>query len=309
MQDDDQSDALRLDRLLSMLRRLSGVQGATAQALAAEHGVTTRTVQRDLSFLRESNFPIESLGRGLGYRLDPQFGLPAQALSTPEVLPMVLGGQLFGLASQREALSKLRNYVVNGVEKLLTSEMEGKVKQPGQAAQGLEWLELVSLAIVQKRSAKLLYASSEGLPRWRWVDPHTLFLRNAVWYVEAFDLEKREARTFRLSRIQQFETLGLGQVGEYQSTEGFHPWDFGKQAPVEARLRLTPRLSAWLLENPVHPSQWLRGDKVVYEVKDRQAFIRWFMGLDGATLLGDTELLMVLGKQVKAVSDRHKLPR
>lgn len=121
MQDDDPSDALRLDRLLSMLRRLSGVQGATAQALAAQHGVSARTIQRDLTFLRESKFPIESLGRGLGYRLDPQFGLPAQALSTTEVLPMVLGGQLFGLAGQREALSKLRNYVVNGVEKLLTS--------------------------------------------------------------------------------------------------------------------------------------------------------------------------------------------
>ena len=308
MQEDDPSDAIRMDRLLSMLRRLSGVQGATAQALAVEHGVSTRTIQRDLIFLRESNFPIESLGRGLGHRLDPQFGLPAQALSSQEILPMVLGGQLFGPAGQREALSKLRNYVIDGVDKLLTFEMEGRVKQPVQPAQGLEWLELVSMAIVQKRSVKLLYASSEGVPGWRWIDPHTLFLRNSIWYVDAYDLEKRETRTFRLNRIQQFEALPLGQVGEYQPTQGFHPWDFGKLPAVRARLRLTARLRAWLVENPIHPSQQWTGNKVFYEVKDRQAFIRWFLGLDGATLLGDDELLAVLDKQVRAISGRHKLP-
>lgn len=306
---DDPSEVARLERLLAMLRQLSGVQGATAKALAAEHGVSIRTIQRDLVFLRESAFPIENLGRGLGHRLSPQFRLPPQALNTQDILPMVLGGQLFGQAGQRAALTKLRNYVVNGVEKLITFELEGRVSQPEHPAQGLEWLEPVSLAIVQKRAAKLLYANPDECPRWRWVDPHTLFLRNSIWYVDAYDHEKRATRTFRLNRIQKLEVLRQGQLGEYQPTQGFHPWDFGNEEPIEARVHLSSKLRAWLVENPPHPSQRWDGDDVLYTIRERDVFARWVLGLDGATLKGPPCLIRALLDRIRKISTEHGVAR
>ena len=62
--------AIRQDTIARILRRNSS---STVDALAAEVGVSRRTILRDITALRDQGFVIYSeCGRGGGLQLDPQ---------------------------------------------------------------------------------------------------------------------------------------------------------------------------------------------------------------------------------------------
>jgi biotin operon repressor len=64
----------------------------TAAELAGELGVTVRTVQRDLAFLRDLGMPVDSdRGRGGGLRLEHGWSLGRVHLSETEAIGLLLG--------------------------------------------------------------------------------------------------------------------------------------------------------------------------------------------------------------------------
>lgn len=79
----------RHDALLRILRR-SGA--STVGALAAEVGVSRRTILRDIGALREEGFLIQSEGgRGGGVQLDPASMQTTARLSVTEVFALLVG--------------------------------------------------------------------------------------------------------------------------------------------------------------------------------------------------------------------------
>jgi predicted DNA-binding transcriptional regulator YafY len=78
----------RLFRLLQALRVLPAP--VTAARLAAETGVSLRTLYRDIESLRASGAVIEG-ERGFGYRLIEDGALPPQMFSRIEIEALVLG--------------------------------------------------------------------------------------------------------------------------------------------------------------------------------------------------------------------------
>src|SRR5215203_3057996 len=79
---------LRLDALRVLL---ADREVTTAGDLAADLGVSLRTVQRDLVALRDLGMPIESeRGRGGGIRLERGWSLGRVHLNEPEALGMLL---------------------------------------------------------------------------------------------------------------------------------------------------------------------------------------------------------------------------
>jgi predicted DNA-binding transcriptional regulator YafY len=79
----------RHDAIVRRLRR-SGL--TTIDALAAEVGVSRRTILRDLGALRDEGFVIDAQsGRGGGLRLDPGSVQTTARLSVTEVFALLLG--------------------------------------------------------------------------------------------------------------------------------------------------------------------------------------------------------------------------
>src|SRR5262245_27142661 len=85
------SDAARLRRLEELKGLLKSREHVTAGELAAELGVSLRTLNRDLEILRNSGVPIESdRGRGGGLRLQRNWALGRLHLSPPEAIDLLL---------------------------------------------------------------------------------------------------------------------------------------------------------------------------------------------------------------------------
>src|ERR1700729_1399732 len=108
----DMSRTERLLDLLQILRRhRSPILGA---ALAAELGISLRTLYRDIATLRGQGAAIEG-EPGIGYVLRPGFTLPPLMFSIEELEALVLGSRWVALRSDdrglaaagRDALAKI----------------------------------------------------------------------------------------------------------------------------------------------------------------------------------------------------------
>lgn len=81
---------VRLFAIMDTLRRHRGP--VTAGALAAEHGVSLRTLYRDMQTLSALGAPVEGEA-GVGYMLRPGFFLPPLMFSAEELEALVLGAR------------------------------------------------------------------------------------------------------------------------------------------------------------------------------------------------------------------------
>ena len=82
---------VRAGRLLQLLQLLRGQRQAVSAAfLAAQLGVSERTLYRDIATLREQGASIHGEA-GVGYQLEPGFLLPALAFGEEEIEALVLG--------------------------------------------------------------------------------------------------------------------------------------------------------------------------------------------------------------------------
>ena len=79
-------------RLFDLVEALQGRGVRTTEALAAELGVSPRTVRRDLRRLLELDVPVESMpGNNGGVRLEAGALLPAVRFTDDELLALVVG--------------------------------------------------------------------------------------------------------------------------------------------------------------------------------------------------------------------------
>src|SRR6266702_6335764 len=84
---------MRADRLLSLVLLLQARAGATARALAAELGVSVRTVYRDLEALSVAGVPVVTeSGPGGGCRLMEGYRFPLRGLRPDEAEALLILG-------------------------------------------------------------------------------------------------------------------------------------------------------------------------------------------------------------------------
>ncbi len=207
----------RAERLMELADLLRGRDTTTVEDLAGELGVSRRTLLRDLAALRERGMPISGeAGPGGGVRLDASRGLAAVHLSLGEIVAIWLGARLSQAASDlpwgeaaNSALAKLLGSLPPAKARDLRALCRRVVVgQPASAAirasAGLtpkELLHLFEQAFSTGVGLGFHYTDREGRKTVRRVEPHGLLAEPPVWYVLARDVDKKEARTFRMDRI------------------------------------------------------------------------------------------------------------
>lgn len=209
----------RIDRVTSLQALLRARESATARQLAAELGVSERTVLRDLAALRDQGLPLEAQsGRGGGFRLDRDRGLVAVHFALGEVIALWLAATLSAAAAPspwshaaRRALDK----VLASLPRERARALRALVKRVvvGRPASARIYAELGSpsgdlLAAVERCFAEGLcldfdYVDRRGSPSTRSVEPHGLLVETRAWYLLCRDLEKGVVRMFRLDRIRR----------------------------------------------------------------------------------------------------------
>lgn len=214
----------RLRRLELLAVQLKQETHCTIADLAAQFGVSARTIARDLSLMRDQGMPLDAdRGRGGGVRLDRTWGVGRMALSYAEAVdllisiavaeqmnsPMFLANlgavkrQLVASFSpeKRKQVTRLKSRILIGVT-ASTYVQAGVASPPDRVVRALHQ------AFVDQQGLEITYRREDGQTSRRSIDPHYLLLKYPVWYVVAFDHLRDGPRTFRCDRLLAAKATG-----------------------------------------------------------------------------------------------------
>jgi predicted DNA-binding transcriptional regulator YafY len=197
----------RSERLLALLqalrRRRRPVSGAS---LAAELGISIRTLYRDIAGLQGQGAPIDG-EPGVGYVLRPGFTLPPLMFSQDEIEALVLGSRWVARRSDerlalaaRDALAKIAAVLPESLREALdaSSLLVGPAAPTGDGGADLA---LLRQAIRAERKLALSYRDARGVASQRTVWPFALGYFERVQVLAAWCEERRDFRHFRTDRI------------------------------------------------------------------------------------------------------------
>ncbi|MEU3631012.1 helix-turn-helix transcriptional regulator [Streptomyces fradiae] len=212
---------MRADRLVSLVLLLRQRGRMTAEALARELEVSTRTVLRDMEALSVAGVPVYAeRGRHGGFALLPGFQTALAGLTHDEALALLVAGsrrgaQVFGLGS---ALASAMLKVVDALPEDLRGDAAGAAQRllvdpdtdllsrrvAPEELSGAVVAE-VRRAVLAGRRLRIHYAATGQEPKWRTVDPIGLVTVREQGYLLA--RRAGEDRTYRLSRVLAAEGL------------------------------------------------------------------------------------------------------
>lgn len=204
------SRAARLIDLVQILRRhRRPVAGAT---LAAELGVSLRTLYRDVATLQAQGAPIDGEA-GVGYVLKPGFLLPPLMFGDEEIEALALGARF--VAEHGDArLARAARDAVARIEAVLPADLRERLDDAGL------WIgpskerppepvdaDMLRRAIREERKLDLAYADAGGATSRRIVWPIALAFFEQVRILVAWCELRQGFRHFRLDRMREAHLL------------------------------------------------------------------------------------------------------
>ena len=199
-------------RSLHVLSLLQSRPTWTAEELAERLGVTTRTVRRDVTRLRDLGYPVMAApGPFGGYQLGSGGVLPPILLSDDEAVAVAIGlraaaqGGVSGIEDAAvSALAKLEQMLPAVVRERLQALMGATVPMAAGSGPSVEADALVTVAQGCRRPERLKfrYLDASGQPSERHVEPYRLVHVRRRWYLVARDRDRDGWRTFRVDRMQ-----------------------------------------------------------------------------------------------------------
>jgi len=205
------SRSARLLDLLQVLRRHR--RPATAAGLAAELGVSERTIYRDVATLVGQGAPIEGAA-GLGYVLRPGFLLPPLMFGDDEIEALVLGlrwvvqrGDDPLGAAAADALAKITAVLPAAAREL--ADHTGLLVGPGgpPVSTGIDLANL-RRAIRAEHKLRVSYCDRIGNRTERMIWPFALGFFDESQVIAAWCETRQDFRHFRTDRILGAETTG-----------------------------------------------------------------------------------------------------
>lgn len=205
-------------RMLRLLSLLQAGRDWPGPELAARLEVSERTVRRDVERLRVLGYPVHAeRGADGGYRLEAGAILPPLLLDDDEAVAIAIslrtaaGGTVAGLAETAlRALAKL--------EQVLPARLRVQV-QALQAytvplASSGPTVDAAALAVIAQacrdhERMRFRYRARDGPETRRLVEPDRLVSSGWGWYLLAWDVGRRDWRTFRVDRLDRISLAGI----------------------------------------------------------------------------------------------------
>lgn len=305
-----------MERICRIHRAIRDGRLPNCSTLAAELEVTAKTVQRDISFMRdEMRMPLEydELARGYRYREAvsefPQFEVAAEelaALFIGRAMAETLGGTELG-EKLRSVFARLTRSLCERVE-LSWGELDEAFsrKAPTIRPREVKLFGELAEAVVRRRAVSFHYlklgaAEAEG----RKVEPWHLGEVEGAWYLIAFDRDRAALRTFALPRISRLR-VGATRFERPPDFDGrdhlrrsFGVWTTPEdEAPTLVRVRLKDYAARLARERRWHPTQEVRAlngrgtrVEVCFEAGALEEVVRWVLSFGSkAEVLGPPEL-------------------
>lgn len=199
-----------LARYQRIIAELKSGRRVTAAGLAAQLGVSTKTVYRDLEFIRDGmKLPLEydPVERTHGFTRQVE-ALPGLEFSEEEVLALLVA---------RRTLEQFRQTPLQGPLESAFRKLAAPLSAVTRAAPGVSGISIhtgpvtphdgghyaaLARAIVDQREIAFTYTSPKrGATQRPRLEPYHLFHRGGTWYLVARDPVRGVYRTFAVARI------------------------------------------------------------------------------------------------------------
>jgi proteasome accessory factor B len=310
-----------LARMMQIHEAIASGRYPNATTLARELEVVTKTIQRDIEFMRDRmDLPIEYDGRRFGYHYTQEVG----AFPTLQITE----GELFALLVAEKALQQYRgtNFekpLVSAFKKMASSlpdtislhladwDQTISFRHSAEPLLNLEIFDVLAKATAGRRQLEVAYRKpGSRQTETRLLDPYHLGNINGEWFLFAFDHLRRDIRTFVPQRIQSARPTG--QTFERPrkfSVEKMLRDSFGVQSgkgDFRVVLHFDAQAADYIREKRWHPSQELEelpagGVELRLRLSSLAEIQRWILGWAGAAVVKEPA---ELAQSVRAAARR-----
>lgn len=192
----------KIERLISIVMILLQKEVVSASEFSRLFNVTKRTIQRDMEALSYANIPIYAeYGPEGGYALMEGYKFDKRLLNHMDIenILVALGG-FEGLIKNQEIQSTIQK-----IKGMANADISPALDLtfydwPGRSQINEEIL-FIRQAIEKNWLLKFEYVDQIGNKTYRLVEPYKVHFREMHWYLFGYSLERKDYRTFKLTRI------------------------------------------------------------------------------------------------------------
>jgi proteasome accessory factor B len=311
-----------LERMLRIHQTLQSGKFPNASTLAREIEVATKTIHRDIEFMRDRlNLPIEFDKTRNGYFYTEEVN------AFPNV--QITEGEIFALVVAEKALQQYRGTsfekpLLSAIKKMEQSlpdtislnladiEQTISFRTRAEPILDLKIFDALAKAVAQRKQLELHYRKpGEKKSEARIIDPYHLANVNGEWFLFAFDHSRKDIRKFVPARIQKIEPTGktferskkFSLEKELRDSFGVH----SGEGEFEVVIRFNARAADYIREKKWHESQQLRelkngGVELKLKLSSLVEIERWILSWGGdAKVLKPRELAESIQKSAKRI--------
>jgi proteasome accessory factor B len=300
-----------LERMLRIHQALQAVGFPNASKLAREAEVSTKTIHRDIEFMRDRlNLPVEFDASRNGYFYTGEVSaFPTMQISEGEIFALVVAEkalqQYRGTSFEKPLLSAIKKMeqALPDAISLNLADIERTIsfRTRAEPILNLEIFDALAKAVAQRQQLELHYRKPGQPAEKRLVDAYHLANINGEWYLFAYDYARKDLRTFVPARIQSVKPTGK----TFERTQKFSLEkrlrdSFGVHAgegEFEVVIRFSARGADYIREKKWHPSQTLQdlkggGAELKMKLSSLAEVQRWVLSWGGdAKVLKPKELV------------------
>jgi len=300
-----------LERMLRIHQLLQAGGFPNATSLAREIEVSTKTIHRDLEFMRDRmNLPLEFnyTHNGFAYTAEVN-AFPTMQITEGEIFALVVAEkalqQYRGTSFEKPLLSAIKKMeqALPDTISLNLADIEQTIsfRTRAEPILDLKIFDVLARAVSQRQQLQLHYRKPGQKAEPRIVDPYHLANINGEWFLFAFDEARKDIRTFAPARIQSVKPTGK----TFERTQKFSLEkrlrdSFGVhsgEGEFEVVIRFNARAADYIREKKWHPSQTLRdlkdsGAELKMKLSSLGEVQRWVLSWGGeAEVLKPKELV------------------
>lgn len=236
---------MKTENILDIIFTLLAEKRVTAEELGGRYGISPRTVYRYIDEI-STIIPVYTVrGANGGIFLSDDFRLPSTYLTGKEFAVAVAALEAF----RKELPQDEINSVINKLKAVNKSARNFQLGSSSLMIDSGSWgatgnyndkLRILEDCVANRREASIRYRDVEGVVSERNIEPHTLILKQGIWYIYAFCCLRCEFRLFKIGRI---EKIKKGErVFERRSVDGIESALSYRDDPslVEITLELSP---------------------------------------------------------------------
>ena len=290
-----------LERMLRIHQAIQSGNYPNASKLAAELEVSTKSIHRDLEFMRDRlNLPLEYDGSRHGFHYTQK----VDAFPTMQITE----GELFALVVAEKALQQYRGTTfekpllsaIKKMEQSLPDTISLNLADIDQAISfrtraepivDLKIFDVLAKAVSQRQQLELQYRKPGAQKaEARVIDPYHLANINGEWFLFAYDHAREDIRTFVPARISAAQPTGktFERVQHFSLEERLRD-SFGVhsgEGEYDVVIRFRPRAADYVREKKWHESQQLKelkdgGVELRLKLSSLMEIERWILSWGG----------------------------